>query len=80
MFRKTTSFLISVFILTGAICMATGDIAHAYIDAGTGSLVLQMLVAGFFGSLFALKLFWRRLADRISAIFRKSPPRDSERS
>ena len=35
--------------------------AQAYIDPGTGSYVLQLLLAGFLGALFALKVFWRRV-------------------
>jgi hypothetical protein len=42
--------------------------AHAYIDPGTGSIVVQALIAGFLGSIFALRTFW----GRISAFFSKS--------
>ena len=37
--------------------------AHAYIDVGTASFVLQALVAGFFGSLLTLTLFWKRVTQ-----------------
>ena len=40
--------------------------AHAYIDGGTGSLVLQTLLAGFGGLLVFLKLKWKN-------IFKKKP-------
>jgi len=40
--------------------------AHAYIDPGSGSYILQILVAGALGALFSLKLFWHR----ILALFR----------
>ena len=33
--------------------------AHAYIDLGTGSFLLQMLLATAFASLFAFKAFWQ---------------------
>lgn len=35
--------------------------AHAYIDPGTGSMVLQMVLAGLAGLGLALKVFWHRL-------------------
>jgi hypothetical protein len=35
--------------------------AWAYIDPSTGSYVLQILAAGFFGAMFGLKLFWTRI-------------------
>lgn len=34
---------------------------HAYVDAATGSYVLQVLIAGFLGVLFAIKMFWHRI-------------------
>ena len=36
--------------------------AHAYLDPGAGSYILQILIAGLFGALFMLKLFWGRIA------------------
>ena len=33
--------------------------AHAYIDPGTGSFILQMLVATLLGALFTMKLWFR---------------------
>jgi hypothetical protein len=35
--------------------------AHAYIDPGTGSIVLQMIIAGIAGGWLTLKLFWHRI-------------------
>lgn len=34
--------------------------AHAYLDAGTGSMILQGLLAAAFGAAFTLKLYWHR--------------------
>ena len=48
--------------------------AYAYIDPGTGSFVLQLIIGGVAGAFVAFKLFWGRLRTR----FRKAPgePRD----
>lgn len=35
--------------------------AHAYLDPGTGSYVLQVLAAVLFGGLFAIKAFWSHI-------------------
>ena len=35
--------------------------AHAYIDPGTGSYFLQVLVAGILGASFAVEHFWKNL-------------------
>ena len=36
---------------------------YAYIDPGNGSYILQILVAGTLGLLYAIKLFWTRIVD-----------------
>ena len=33
----------------------------AYIDPGTGSYILQVLLAAFVGGLFMLKVFWKSI-------------------
>ncbi|MFP3895338.1 MAG: hypothetical protein ACLFV5_00665 [Anaerolineales bacterium] len=35
--------------------------AHAYLDPGTGSYILQLLIAILFGLGFAIKLFWKEI-------------------
>ena len=37
------------------------NVAHAYLDPGTGSYVLQLALAAIVGTLFALRLFWTRI-------------------
>ena len=39
----------------------------AYLDPGTGSIILQTAVAGFFGALVAIKIYW----SKITGFFRK---------
>ena len=62
----TSAVLIAVFVL-----MITIRDAHAYIDAGTGSLLIQFLLASVFGSLFMIKVFWRRLVGQVNRMFSK---------
>jgi hypothetical protein len=33
----------------------------AYLDPGTGSIVIQALVGGVLGGLLVIKLFWRKI-------------------
>lgn len=37
----------------------------AYLDPGTGSLVLQMSVAGLLGGLFVVKSFWLHVKSKV---------------
>ena len=39
---------------------------HAYLDPGTGSYILQILIAGLVGMLFMLKVFWGRIVGFFS--------------
>ena len=50
-------------------------VASAYIDPGTGSYLLQMAIGGLLGGLFALKLFWHKLA---TAVRRMLPAKKGE--
>jgi hypothetical protein len=42
---------------------------HAYVDPGSGSYLLQLLVAGMFGSIFSAKSLWAKLRN----LNRKTP-------
>ncbi len=35
--------------------------AYAYLDPGSGSMILQLLLAGLAGAFVVLKLFWHRV-------------------
>lgn len=43
--------------------------AHAYLDPGSGSYILQFILAGFVGGLFALKTFWLQIKTFITNLF-----------
>ncbi|MBK0404377.1 hypothetical protein I5M27_15370 [Adhaeribacter sp. BT258] len=36
--------------------------AMAYINPGSGSMILQVILAGILGGLFAIKVFWLKIA------------------
>lgn len=40
--------------------------AHAYLDAGTGSMLLQAAVASIMGAAFIAKMYWRELKARFT--------------
>ncbi len=51
--------------------------AWAYLDPGSGSMILQFALASVLSGLFALKLYWHRLKTRFS---RKPVEGDESRS
>lgn len=48
--------------------------AHAYLDPGTGSVILQAVIAAAVGALFAVKIWW----TRIKQFFRRKSSRSKE--
>lgn len=50
------------------LCVASN--AHAYLDPGTGSVFLQMFIAGIVSALFAVKMCWRRIVNFFSGLFK----------
>jgi len=44
----------------------------AYVDPGTGSYLLQLLIATILGGLFVIKTYWRRIMSFLSNKFSKS--------
>jgi hypothetical protein len=49
---------------------------HAYLDPGTGSMVVQIIAATLFGGVFFIKSFWRKAIRFCKSIF----PRKKEQS
>jgi len=41
----------------------------AYLDPGTGSFLLQLLLATSLGALFLVKTFWKRIRDFFRRLF-----------
>ncbi len=51
------------------------DTSHAYIDPGSGSMLLQVLIASILGILTVIKIYWARLKTFFSS---KSDTNSSE--
>jgi hypothetical protein len=54
----TLGFLL---FLTALMVGASSTPAHAYLDPGTGSMILQVLLGGIAGVAVAGKFYWHRL-------------------
>ena len=47
------------------------DAAYAYLDPGTGSFILQIVLAAAIGAYYSLKLYWTRVRDFLTRTFSK---------
>jgi hypothetical protein len=56
MHKRLVAALVLLFVTVGL-----SEHAHAYVDLGTGSYMLQLLVAGMFGMIFAAKSLWAKM-------------------
>lgn len=43
--------------------------AFAYLDPGTGSYLLQLVLAGILGALLSIKLFWGKIKEFFRSLF-----------
>lgn len=66
MLKRISSLMVSVFLLVALFEVISIKPALAYIDAGSASMIFQMLAAGVLASLFSIKIFWRRIVAGIS--------------
>ena len=60
---KRISAILIIFLIQGN--------ANAYLDMGTGSYIIQAILAGLFASIYFIKLYWFKLTGFISKIFRR---------
>lgn len=58
------SILLIVILATGSLLVAAP--AHAYIDPGTGSLLIQGIIAAVVGVGVAVKLFWHKIKAAVT--------------
>ena len=61
---KVVSFLPAVFILP-----VPDRIMDAYLDPGTGSIIIQVVIGSAVGALFAIKIFWNRIKTFFKKLF-----------
>jgi len=53
----------TVIVFVVAILLVWDMPAQAYLDPGSGSMLIQLLLGGFAGLAVIIKLFWRRILD-----------------
>jgi predicted permease len=65
---------ILMILVLSMFCLVPFSHVHAYVDPGTGSYLLQLILAALFGMLFTLKVFWARIKNvfmRVRGVLRK---------
>lgn len=78
--KNRINFTNGLFVLLILSSLTTNK-ARAYLDPGSGSYLLQILLAGFFSALLFIKTFWRKIYYFLKKIFKKkvkNPPKDEK--
>jgi uncharacterized membrane protein len=50
---------VSFLVFTG--CLVVSTPSYAYLDPGTGSYMLQLLIGVLIGAAFAIKFYWKKI-------------------
>lgn len=62
---ETIFSILAIIIAVGCIGIAP---AHAYLDPGSGSFFIQMIIGVVVGSLFAVRIFFKRITGFFSGV------------
>jgi hypothetical protein len=54
----------STLLASFAIFIMATDNAYAYLDPGTGSIILQAIIAGVASTIFAVRMYWSRIKEK----------------
>jgi hypothetical protein len=71
--KKTESFFI--LALATALFFTTAGNAHAYLDPGTGSMILQAIAAIGIGVFLGITAFWRNIKIFFTNILKSFKPK-----
>jgi hypothetical protein len=66
------------FFAYSLIILLTPSFSYAYIDPGTGSILLQVIIAGVVSAMFAIKLCWHRIKAGVKKLFCKCSNKTQE--
>lgn len=76
--NRSSKILLMVSLILG-FSLVVIPVANAYMDPGSGSFIIQMLIGASLGAAVAIKVFWRRIVGFFSRK-RRTEGRDSDRA
>lgn len=63
--------VISILLLSLSLLLLCTLEARAYLDPGSGSYMMQVLLASLIGGLYILKVYFKRIVERIKGLIPK---------
>lgn len=61
----------AVVALVAVLAMAGASPAHAYLDPGSGAIMLQAILGAFLAVGVTARIYWKRIRDGFRALFGK---------
>ena len=61
----------TLMISSIVLVLILADVAQAYLDPGTGSYLIQILLAGLFGAAVSIRIFWGSIKSGFSRLLGK---------
>jgi hypothetical protein len=71
---KRSTIVIRAMMGAAVLSLVLVPATHAYLDPGTGSYLLQLLIAGLFGLLLSIKIFGKNIKAFFAGLFSKEQP------
>jgi hypothetical protein len=71
---------LKILMAFGAVALLLPKPAWAYLDPGTGMILLQALIASVVGGFALIGIYWRRLKSALGLGKRSTPSSDAEPS
>ena len=57
-------------LLIISIMLLFNSYSHAYIDPGSGSIIIQVLIASFVGIAYTAKIFWKQIIEFVKKVIK----------
>jgi len=73
---KHYGHLAIIAILVSLLYLLFPQTAHAYLDPGTGSFIIQMVIAALLGASVTLKIYWSRVKTFFAGHFSRRQSND----
>ena len=67
--RHASAKCLAIGAAAAALLPASHGTAFAYLDPGTGSIILQSLIAGIIGTMAFSRMYWTQLKDLLRRTF-----------
>jgi len=69
--RRVGTRLLEAAVVTVCLLVVFSKATQAYVDPGTGSYVLQVMIAGILAAAFLMKSTWRKIVEAVGRRFVK---------